>query len=220
VLKTFAPGVKAVVVYPPASAPSPSDSNAVLPQEVRPPFFLSLNRFERKKDIPLALNAFSKFKAKNLYTLVVAGGYDERVAENKEHHQELVSLAKKLDISGRVTFLRSVSDSTRQALLRSAVAVIYTPSGEHFGIVPCEAMAVGTPVVACADGGPKESVLDGQTGYLCQAGDSSAFAKAMETVAGLSDMQRRKMGDEGRKRVREFFSQASFVKQLDQIIRG
>jgi alpha-1,3/alpha-1,6-mannosyltransferase len=187
---------------------------------VRPPFFLSLNRYERKKDIPLALKAFAKFKAKSLYTLVVAGGYDPRVAENSEHYQELVALAKELDISPRVTFLRSVTDSTRQDLLRSAVAVVYTPSGEHFGIVPCEAMAVGTPVVACADGGPKESILDGQTGYLCEPGNISAFSKAMEQVAGFTDLQRRKMGDEGRRRVCEFFSQASFVKQLDQIIRG
>jgi alpha-1,3/alpha-1,6-mannosyltransferase len=39
---------------------------------------------------------------------------------------------------------------------------------EHFGIVPVEAMYSGRPVVACASGGPRESVLDGETGLLCE----------------------------------------------------
>ena len=218
-LEKFAPGIPAVVVYPPASS-APTTSDATLPSDVKTPFFVSLNRYERKKNINLAIKAFAKFGAKNLYTLVIAGGYDSRVDENREHYEELTSLANELGVSSRVTFLRSVTDSVRQALLRSAVAVIYTPSGEHFGIVPCEAMAVGTPVIACADGGPKESIVDGETGYLCEPSNVGAFATAMGRVAGLTDAQRRKMGDEGRKRVREYFSQASFVRQLDQIIKS
>jgi alpha-1,3/alpha-1,6-mannosyltransferase len=65
----------------------------------------SLNRYERKKDIPLALKALSKVKKPA--TLVIAGGYDERVLENVEHHLELVNLAKKLQVE--VIFLRSIS---------------------------------------------------------------------------------------------------------------
>jgi alpha-1,3/alpha-1,6-mannosyltransferase len=38
---------------------------------------------------------------------------------------------------------------------------------EHFGMVPLEAMAAQRPVVACASGGPVESIVDGVTGYLC-----------------------------------------------------
>ena len=47
-------------------------------------------------------------------------------------------------------------------------ALLYTPSGEHFGIVPLEAMHCRLPVVAVNDAGPKESVADGITGFLCQ----------------------------------------------------
>ena len=42
--------------------------------------------------------------------LVVAGGYDERLLENVEHHMELVNLAAKLNIMDRVVFLRSISN--------------------------------------------------------------------------------------------------------------
>ena len=50
----------------------------------------SLNRYERKKNIPLALKAFADYLSRcsgstdNIY-LVVAGGWDPRVAENVEH---------------------------------------------------------------------------------------------------------------------------------------
>lgn len=59
---------------------------------------MSLNRYERKKNIPLALKAFSEFlKDSEInqttdYHLVIAGGYDDAVIENKEVHDELVQM--------------------------------------------------------------------------------------------------------------------------------
>ena len=49
--------------------------------------------------------------------LVVAGGWDPRVAENVEHEQELRDLAAKLKISDRVAFLKSISNDDRLVLL-------------------------------------------------------------------------------------------------------
>lgn len=72
----------------------------------------------------------------------------------------------------------SFTDSQRACLLAACLAVLYTPQHEHFGIVPLEAMAAGRPVVACNSGGPTESVLDGQTGFLCEP-ESRAWADAM-----------------------------------------
>jgi alpha-1,3/alpha-1,6-mannosyltransferase len=76
----------------------------------------SLNRYERKKDINLALHACAQLPAGTDFVLVVAGGYDDRVIENVDHHLELVSLAKKLDL--KVIFLRSISNEQRIGLLR------------------------------------------------------------------------------------------------------
>lgn len=59
--------------------------------------FTSLNRYERKKNINLALHAFSeytKIKPEDDSLLVIAGGYDTRLHENVQHHLELVALAK------------------------------------------------------------------------------------------------------------------------------
>jgi alpha-1,3/alpha-1,6-mannosyltransferase len=58
----------------------------------------SLNRYERKKNINLALESYAAFLknkegAVQESILVIAGGYDERLLENVDHHLELVNLA-------------------------------------------------------------------------------------------------------------------------------
>lgn len=83
----------------------------------------SLNRYERKKDIPLALKACAGLKRKA--TLVIAGGYDERVIENVEHHLELVNLSHQLGI--KVVFLRSITSQQKVALLQRTNILLYTP---------------------------------------------------------------------------------------------
>ena len=71
----------------------------------------------RKKNIGLAIRALAslrddvmgkkEFLSHNVH-LVIAGGYDERVNENVEHYEELVSLAKSKQLSRHVTFVRRV----------------------------------------------------------------------------------------------------------------
>uniref|UniRef100_A0A4W5RDZ7 Alpha-1,3/1,6-mannosyltransferase ALG2 n=1 Tax=Hucho hucho TaxID=62062 RepID=A0A4W5RDZ7_9TELE len=180
--------------------------------------FLSLNRYERKKSLGLALEGLSSLKARlapgdqaGLH-LVVAGGYDGRVAENVQHYAELKKLAAQLGVEDSVTFLRSPSDSQKVALLRGSAGVLYTPSREHFGIVPVEAMYCCCPVIAVKSGGPLESVSDGETGFLCEP-TFEAFSLAMEKL--FRDPQlRRDMGQAGRRRVQEKFSLEAFSDQL------
>lgn len=180
--------------------------------------FLSLNRYERKKNLGLALEALAALRSRLPLGpragvhLVVAGGYDSRVTENVQHHGELQQLAAQLAVQDCVTFLRSPSDALKVALLRGSAAVLYTPSREHFGIVPVEAMYCGCPVIAVSSGGPLESVADGETGFLC-APTAEAFSQAMERIV-LEPRLRGAMGQAGRKRVRDKFSLQAFSQQL------
>ncbi|XP_060680800.1 alpha-1,3/1,6-mannosyltransferase ALG2 [Hemiscyllium ocellatum] len=184
--------------------------------------FLSINRFERKKNLGLALRALHCLRDLlgqedwQRVHLVLAGGYDPRVLENVEHYRELQEMATQLQLADKVTFLRSFSDQQKVSLLRRCRCVLYTPSNEHFGIVPLEAMYSRRPVIAVNSGGPLESVVDQVTGFLRQPSPSS-FAEAMEKLVRSPDLGT-KMGEAGKSRVLQTFSVDAFTEQLYQYI--
>lgn len=180
--------------------------------------FLSINRYERKKNLNLALESLCTLHEKislqdwEKVHLILAGGYDERIRENVEYYQELNQLAVKHDISNHVTFLRSFSDKQKRNLLHNCMCILYTPSNEHFGIVPVEAMYMYCPVIAVNSGGPLESVVDNVTGFLCMP-TREAFADAMETFIKDPTL-RTTMGKSGHARVMEKFSSEAFSNQV------
>ncbi|RWS11793.1 alpha-1:3/1:6-mannosyltransferase ALG2-like protein [Dinothrombium tinctorium] len=185
--------------------------------------FVSINRYERKKNLPLALHAFvaleSMVKKNNIAKtahLIMVGGYDERVVENKEHFEELIDLAQQLKISDQVTFLKSQNESQVQLLLHISTAVLYTPENEHFGIVPLEAMYMKRPVIACNSGGPLETIIDGETGFLCDP-SAESFAEAMYRFV-IDKSLARELGINGHERVKTYFSFSAFVKKIKTII--
>lgn len=216
------------------------------------PSFLSINRYERKKDVALAVRALAALRADPARygadpalvaraRLTIAGGYDTRVQENVEYHAELVSMAREAGMAEAVTFLRSFSDEGKRTLLAECTAVVYTPSNEHFGIVPVECMAAGRPVIAVASGGPLESIKDGTTGLLCEP-TPEAFAAAMARLM-VSDHAARAsegagegggdgdgegdapkgsaaMGAAGRRRVEALFSRDAFADRLEGMCRA
>jgi len=210
---------------------------AVLQLPVAPPFvFVSINRYERKKNLPLALHALAALRdllhaagnkapkkaAWSDVHLVMAGGYDPRVAENVAHYGELVALAAELGVADHVTFLRSLRDEDKVSLLRHAHALLYTPAHEHFGIVPLEAMYCRCPVIAVSSGGPLETVA-GQdsaepTGFLCEP-EPAAFAAAMYSLVA-APARRNQLADSGHRRVTRLFSFDAFATQLDQVVRA
>ena len=187
------------------------------------PTFLSINRFERKKGIELAIQALAQLAARRgesagsagCVRLVVAGGYDPRLPENVEHLDELRACAERLGVAHAVRFLPSFTDAQRAWLLAACVAVLYTPQREHFGIVPLEAMAAGRPVVACDSGGPLESVADGETGFL-RPPDSAAWADAMQAL--LAPGVATTMGVAARRHVERSFSRRSFGDKLSAVV--
>lgn len=174
--------------------------------------FLSLNRYERKKNVELALLALETARQDIPVHLVVAGGYDPNCRENVEHFRELQTLAQVLQLDDHVSFLRSPSENVKQLLLHSCRAIVYTPSEEHFGIVPLEAMYMRKPVVACNSGGPTETVSDGETGFLCEPTPES-FGAAMVRLARDRSLAQ-EMGISGRERVVALFSWERFVREL------
>ncbi|MBO1267704.1 glycosyltransferase [Arthrobacter cavernae] len=85
---------------------------------------------------------------------------------------------------GLVTFVDRPSHALLRELYRRALVFVFPPV-EDFGIMPVEAMATGTPVVAAAVGGASETVLDGGTGRLLEAFGDRELKTAIEQAAGM-----------------------------------
>jgi len=194
----------------------------------------SLNRYERKKNIPLALHSFAKFMELTQQqngtsgedqdcVLVVAGGWDQRVAENVEHLKELIKAAEELKILNKVVFLKSISNDQRLLLLEHTKVLLYTPENEHFGIVPVEAMHMGCLVMACDSGGPLESVANGETGYLQAPKPELWGARIFELLekkdGGVDETKLENMRGAARKRVQDMFVMDVFANNLDRIVK-
>ena len=78
-----------------------------------------------------------------------------------------------------VTMLGRVADGAMADLYRGARALIF-PAEEDFGIVPLEAAACGTPVIAYGRGGALETVRDGVTGTFFHAQTAQAVRAAVQ----------------------------------------
>ncbi|KAJ1561347.1 Alpha-1,3-mannosyltransferase-like protein [Cladochytrium tenue] len=236
------PGIR-VAAYDRQVDSTDTDVQLILSDKKR---IVSLNRFERKKSINLAIEAFAIVKSKlssDRLQLVVGGGYDHRVRENVEYHRELNKLASTLGLTtatvwrnattakspesshqssdptpseADVLFIPSFTEPQRTYLLKSATACLYTPSREHFGIVPVEAMLARVPVVAADTGGPTESILDGVTGFL-RTPDPAEFAGAVMQILGDPAAAAR-MGATARSRVLSEFTLDVFGQKLEQIL--
>lgn len=150
--------------------------------------------------------------------LIIAGGYDERVDENRQHFEELNEEVKELHLQENVSFLKSPDDEHKRMLFHSCTAVLYTPSNEHFGIVPLEAMLLGRPVIACNSGGPLETVLHEETGYLCEA-KPNAFAEKMYLLTKDRSLAR-ELGASASEHVRKHFSFKMFTSKLSAVVES
>src|SRR5690606_18210714 len=121
----------------------------------------------------------------------------------------------------RLVYLGFRPDAER--IIAAADVIVCSSRFESYGMVNVEAMASAKPVVSTRRGGPSETVVDGETGFLVDAGDASALAD--HVVALLNDPAlRARLGAAGRARVEAHFSAAAMADQfataLNAIIRA
>jgi glycosyltransferase involved in cell wall biosynthesis len=138
------------------------------------PMFAYLGRLKKYKGVHLVIRAFAAMNHPSA-TLEIAGAGDYRPA--------LEQLAGSLDLGARVRFLGRIDETEKLALLRRSWALVFASPKEGWGITNLEAAACGTPVVASNSPGIRESVCDGETGFLVPHGDTKAMATAMSQLA-------------------------------------
>ncbi|MDQ7842940.1 MAG: glycosyltransferase [Armatimonadota bacterium] len=151
-------GREATVIYPPV------DTAFFTPGERRTgeEYFLTVGRLVPYKRIDLAVEAFTRARR----PLVVVGDGPEA--------PRLRALA-----GPTVRFVGEVSDDVLRDYYRGCRAVVF-PGVEDFGLVPVEAQACGRPVIAYAEGGALESVVEGETGLFFRLPTPEALFGAVQ----------------------------------------
>jgi glycosyltransferase involved in cell wall biosynthesis len=127
---------------------------------------------------------------------------------------ELKRFAQDQGIAGSVTFTGHRSDVAQ--ILAALDLLVHCSEAEPFGRVLIEAMAMAKPVVAFADGGVPEVVVDGETGLLVPPGDVAALAWRIEDLL-CDESLRRAMGQKGRARVEAMFTAEQMTRKVENL---
>jgi glycosyltransferase involved in cell wall biosynthesis len=118
------------------------------------------------------------------------------------------------DLPSNVTSVGWVNAGQLQWLFSEADILVVPSRWEGFGLVAAEAMRAGVAIVASNVGGLREVVVHGETGYLIQSESPVAIVEAVREV-DASKMER--MGEAGRKRVKDLFSMPRVHKELSEL---
>jgi len=134
------------------------------------PFVLGLSRFIAYKRLDFVIDAA---EAAGLPAKIVGGGGLE---------DELRARGARASVP--VEIITGTTDAEVAQLMADAAVLVY-PAVEDFGLVPVEAMAAGTPVLALDEAGTKETVVDGVTGFLLPELDAAAWADRIDAALSL-----------------------------------
>ncbi len=151
--------------------------------------WLAVNRLSHEKRIALQVDVFRKLPHERL---VVAGGPGVGV--------DAGTFVRSLKSPPNVTFLGEVDDAQLRDLYATCRGFVATAEDEDFGMTPVEAMASGKAVVAVDEGGYRETVVPGRTGWLVPA-NADTLA---ETIAAATPERLQSMRPACEARAREF----------------
>lgn len=166
--------------------------------------WLAVNRLSHEKRIALQVETFRRLPEEKLQ---IAGGPGVGVDASK--------FIRSLKPPSNVTFLGEVDDAQLRDLYATCRGLVVTAEDEDFGMTPIEAMASGKAVVAVDEGGYRETVVPGETGWLVAA-HPETLAKTIEaaTPERLETMRRR-----CESRAREFDASRFVAAMRDRIDR-
>jgi glycosyltransferase involved in cell wall biosynthesis len=157
-----------------------------------PDYVLSVGAIEPHKGYDFLIRSLALLPERSRPRLIIAGNTD-----SGGHGQYLRRVAGARGV--RLELLTDVPHQRIVELYRGARAFVYAPHQEPFGLAVLEAMACALPVVAVAEGGPRETVVHEATGLLAPR-DEEAFAGALARIVG-DPVLARALGGAGRQQV-------------------
>lgn len=190
-------GRDSLLIYPPVEVKK-------IQYESTGDYWLSVNRLCDHKRIDLQLSTFKELKDEKL---IIVGSYGKSLAD-----QAFVKKIRKMKPEN-VEIKSFISESEKEQLYANCKAFITTSKDEDFGMNAVEAMAAGKPVVAVNEGGYKETVIHGKTGYLVTPDKNSI-------IQGIKKVKKPQGYKENCEKQAEKFSRERFVEEIKQVVQG
>ena len=192
-------GRDSVVIHPPVDAAFFGDPERPGANAPKRDFYLYAGQITTYKRVELAVLACLKLGRR----LVVAG--------------DGIGVKRLKQLAGGsplITFEGRCNDERLRELYTHARALLF-PGIEDFGIVPLEAQAAGTPVIAFGQGGVLETILPGRTGLFFSEQTPEALAGAMEEFEAVPAWDSSLCTEHAAK-----FNPARFRAEIDAFIRS
>lgn len=180
-------------------------------QVVHPPVATGFFRDapQRKREGYLVVSALVPYKRVEVaVAAAVRGGLSLTVIGSGSELARLERIA-----GGRVRFRANASPQALREAYASAKALLFC-GVEDFGIVPVEAQAAGCPVIALAQGGALETVVDGVTGVLFDSPEPDALLAAIGRSENLS-FDRHALAEHS-----DGFSTGHFHREMQRILKS
>ncbi len=118
-------------------------------------FLLPGRLYDTGKRVSLAIDAMKQVKG-NVKLIITGDGGDA------------AALRERARSDPRIMFTGYISERKLAALYKDALAVIFIPVAEDYGLVAVEAMKCAKPVITCTDsGGPTELIKNRRNGFIC-----------------------------------------------------
>jgi glycosyltransferase involved in cell wall biosynthesis len=166
-------------------------------------YWLSVNRIYPHKRVELQIEAFRHIPKEKLF---IVGGY----MKGDYASQYATRILKNLPPN--VKYLGEVDEKTLERLYAECKAFITTAKDEDFGMTALEANSAGKAVIATNEGGHKETVKDGRTGFLVKP-HITEIVKAIKKLAVNPEKYKEECF-----RQAEIYSVKNFIKKMKEIL--
>jgi glycosyltransferase involved in cell wall biosynthesis len=163
----------------------------------REPYVLSVGSLTPAKGFDFIIRALSLIKKEIKPRLVIVWN---AAWEPWKVHLEKLAIQREVKLEIKTL----IDDFELVKLYNQARLCVYAPYLEPFGLVPLEAMACGTPVVAVKEGGVRESVVHNESGILTER-DEEEFAEAITQLLP-DENKRQSMGQRGIELIQGFWT--------------
>ncbi len=177
------------------------------------PTIMLPGRLTRWKGQSVLIEALARMR--NREACVVLVGADQG---RHRYAAELVALAERLGVGGRVRLVGHCEDMPA-ALMLSDVVVNASTAPEGFGRVVIEAQAMARPVVGTDHGGAVETIEHSVTGWRVPPADADALAACLDDVLSAPEAARAEIGQRARAAVQAQYSVARMQAATIEVYR-